>query len=318
MERAQRRFYATLLQNTALSEELLRVLAAFRDVGVEALPVKGVVLAETLYGHLGLRPTADVDVLVRPQQLPTARRVLRTLGFEHNSKPTFGELHHPFHDPRYFRDSPGGEVCLELHWALWASHFVRRRLSATSAPSQRLPWLHYASRFFTLDADVLWKRAVTGQLQGIPLRILSPEDTLLYLAIHRSDSPLRLRFVCDIAELLRRQGHTLDWDYVIHQARVAGARTVLFYGLALAQELLGAPSIPGVLPRLGISRIRRRLLDDACGARALFHPAAPEEVPDQRLLTRRLLAQDRTDQIVWALGYSMIVAAWQQLRQLAS
>jgi hypothetical protein len=39
LARAQRRYYATLLRNTALAEQLLRVLEAFRQAGVDALPV---------------------------------------------------------------------------------------------------------------------------------------------------------------------------------------------------------------------------------------------------------------------------------------
>src|SRR5437870_5434496 len=61
MARAQRRFYATLLQNTTLADELVRVCGALHEAGVESLPVKGVVLAETLYGNLALRPAADLD-----------------------------------------------------------------------------------------------------------------------------------------------------------------------------------------------------------------------------------------------------------------
>src|SRR5438094_7047511 len=43
MARAQRRFYATMLRNTTLTDELLRVLAALRQAEVAALPVKGLV-----------------------------------------------------------------------------------------------------------------------------------------------------------------------------------------------------------------------------------------------------------------------------------
>src|SRR3982750_735948 len=44
LAQAQRRYYATMLRNTALADELLRILAAFRLAGVAALPVKGLVL----------------------------------------------------------------------------------------------------------------------------------------------------------------------------------------------------------------------------------------------------------------------------------
>jgi hypothetical protein len=289
LERAQRRFYATLLRNTALASELTRVCAALNEAGVAAIAVKGVVLGETVYGNLALRPAADLDVLVRPHDLPAARSTLRSLGYAHRAEPLFAELHHPYHDPQYFCQAAGGEICLELHWALWAA------------------------RFFRLGAGALWERAGTAQLHGAEVRILSPEDTLLHLAIHRSRSALRLRFLCDIAELLRLHAAALDWDYLIGQARTAGARTALFFALALPAELLGAPLPPEVLPRLGVSRLKRRLLENTCGAAALFRPTADDDLRQQPHLVYRILEQDGAGQIARALGYSLFRTGWKHL-----
>ena len=289
LERAQKRLYATLLQNTTLADELVHVCLALRDAGMAALPVKGVVLAETLYGSLGLRPTADLDVLVQPRDLPAAREVLRTIGYAHRDEPTFAELHHPYHDPQYFRRHAGLDICLELHWALWAA------------------------RFFHLEAEQLWQRSVIGQLHGAELRLLSPEDTLLHLAIHRSRSALRLRFLCDVAELLRVHGATLDWQYILRQTREAGARTALYYALALPSELLGAPLPDDILPQLGVSRIKRRLLENTCGVSALFRPAAADDIRQQPHLIYRVLEQDGAWQITRSLGYSLFRTGWKHI-----
>jgi hypothetical protein len=53
--RAQRRSVATLLRNRTLETELLGVIGALGAAGVDSLPVKGIVLARTLYGSLALR-----------------------------------------------------------------------------------------------------------------------------------------------------------------------------------------------------------------------------------------------------------------------
>jgi hypothetical protein len=289
LERVQRRFYATLLRNTALADELTRVCAALSAAGVTAIPVKGVVLGETIYGSLALRPAADLDVLVRPIDLPAARATLRALGYSQRAEPLFAELHHPYHDPQYFHPAAGGEICLELHWALWAA------------------------RFFHLGADALWERASATRLRGAEVRLLSPEDTLLHLAIHRSRSALRLRFLCDVAELLRLHAATLDWDYLIEQARAAGARTALFFALALPVELLGAPLPAEILPRLRVSRLKRRLLENTCGAAALFRPTEDDDLRQQPHLIYRILEQDGAGQITRALSYSLFRTGWKHL-----
>jgi hypothetical protein len=289
LARAQRRLYATLLHNTTLRDELARVVAALGAAGVDSIPVKGVVLAETIYGNLALRPAADLDVLVQPHALPAARAVLHIMGYAHRAVPIFAELHHPYHDPQYFRRVDGADICLELHWALWAE------------------------RFFHLGAGALWKRAIVARLGGAEARLLSPEDTLLHLAIHRSRSALRLRFLCDIAELLRRHGAALDWGYILDQARAAGARTALYYALALPAELLGAPLPPEILPRLGVSRLKRRLLENTCGVSALFRPAGAGDLRQQPHLILRILEQDGTGQIAQALSYSLFRTGWKHI-----
>ena len=281
LAQAQRRYYATLMRNTALADELLRVLAAFRQAGVAALPVKGLVLAETLYGSLALRPLGDLDVLVRPADLPSARAALGELGFAQADEPGYENAYHPYHDPPYYRRAVGGSICLELHWGLWASHF------------------------FSLEIDALWRRAVLAQIHGADLSILSPEDTLLHLAIHRSRSALRLRFVCDVAELLRRHRATLDWEYLLAQTQAAGARTTMFYTLALAADLLEAPLPDGLLERLHVSRMKRRLLDHTCGTAALFRPTEPDDLSQQPHLILRVFEQDGAGHILRVLGASL-------------
>ena len=154
---------------------------------------------------------------------------------------------------------------------------------------------------------------MAGRLRDCAVQLLSPEDTLLHLAIHRARAPLRLRFLCDIAELLRLHGAALDWEYIIPQAHGAGARTALYYALALPAELLDAPLPPGILPRLGVGRLKRRLLENTCGVSAVFRPAAPGDLRQQPHLIYRILEQDGAGQIVRSLGYSLFRNSWKYL-----
>lgn len=278
--RARRRLSATLVKNRALKAELLTVLAALRQAGVDATPVKGVVLAETLYGSLALRPTADLDVLVRPEDAPCAREVLAALGYHHGDAPPFEALHHPYHDPQYYRSTAGGEVCLELHRALWAS------------------------RFWDED-DGYWGRRVTTDLGGAQARVLSAEDTLLHLAIHRARSPLRLRHLADIAELVRRHDGSLDWDLVLDTTRRTGARTAVHTSLTLSARLLGARVPAGVIEALGIGPVKRRVLERTCGPRVIFRPAPSGDLEQQPLLALRAFEQDGPARIARTLGHAV-------------
>src|SRR5689334_21340073 len=61
--------------------EALRALDALSDAGVPGLLLKGAALARMLYGTGEARSYYDVDLLVAPEALTAARRVLADLGY---------------------------------------------------------------------------------------------------------------------------------------------------------------------------------------------------------------------------------------------
>ena len=75
----QRRLARRNLRQTG---RLLLLLDQLRDVGVEAMPYKGPVWAEALYGDIALRTWSDIDLLVRHEQVPLVREMLLAFGFE--------------------------------------------------------------------------------------------------------------------------------------------------------------------------------------------------------------------------------------------
>ena len=293
---AQRRRSATLLQNRTLLGELLAALDAMAAAGVEAIPVKGLVLTEMLYGNLALRPAGDIDVLVRPEDLPAARDGLRALGYAQAAVPAYEERHHPFHDAPYYRPGAFRDTALELHHGL-------------SAPRQ-----------FRMDAASLWERSVTTELFGRTLRVLGPEDTLLHLAVHRARAPLRLRWIVDIAELMRRSGDDLDIAFLLAQARAIGARTTLAMTLELSDRLLDAPVPRPLAEGLAIGTTKRWLLERTCGVRAMFAASGADDDRQQPHLTYRLFEEDGARQIGRSLVDALVRKGdkWRDRRETRS
>lgn len=282
MARARRRRHVTLSTNARLGETLLTILGGMDAAGVTAMPVKGLVLAESLYGTVAARPCADLDVLVRPRDLPAARDVLRGLGFTQRAVPGYKALVHQFHDPAWGRGTGSEHIRVELHWALWSDSDRR------------------------LGTDGLWDRAVAATIMGSPVRSLSPEDMLLHLAIHRTRSALRLRWVVDVAELMRRHATTLDWTAYQELARVAGARTSSWMILSLARDLFDAPVPVDIVAALAVRRPKRLLLERTCGRAALFAAATDGDVTQQPHLALRAFEEDGPGRILGVLGGSVV------------
>ena len=74
-------------RNHALFNELIRVLEALSGNDIEAIPLKGPLLAIQAYGDLGLRVFRDLDFLVHDCDLKPTMTVLRSLGYEREPNP---------------------------------------------------------------------------------------------------------------------------------------------------------------------------------------------------------------------------------------
>ncbi|HSE95650.1 MAG TPA: nucleotidyltransferase family protein, partial [Methylomirabilota bacterium] len=104
----------TVARNAILFRRAARVLRTLGDAGIEALVLKGAALALAYYGDPGLRPMADLDVLVRPGAAAVASDVLRRCGWSADRAVTPGYL--AVTHAETFRD-PGRRKC-DLHWRL--------------------------------------------------------------------------------------------------------------------------------------------------------------------------------------------------------
>ena len=62
-------------------DEIARVLGSLADQGIVPVLIKGAPLAYTVYDDPSLRPRGDTDLLVRPEEVQQARRILK-LGVE--------------------------------------------------------------------------------------------------------------------------------------------------------------------------------------------------------------------------------------------
>lgn len=218
-EAFRRHNQANALLNTLLAKELVMLLDALAAKGVTAIPFKGVTLAQTAYGDLSLRECADIDLIVEQGAIPQARQVLWSLGYQLTSQDTgvgdeTGEAYH-------FFQKRNGIVAVDLQWIMARRHFG-----------------------FRLDRSAFWNRLKPVTLPAKSVMGLCPEDLLILLCVHGSKHAWeQLKWVCDVAELLRRRP-ALDWSRVLFQASEWKCRRMVLLGLSMAHYLFDA-----VLPR---------------------------------------------------------------------
>jgi hypothetical protein len=144
-----RRLQAQWAMSAFLATELEGLLKQFSLHGIEVLSLKGPVMAEALYGRMGLRPSDDLDLLVQPQDFARAQALLTDLGF--NAFQEVDDYHQPF---------GRGDTIVELHYAV----------APPSSPA--------------MDLEAAWRRAQVMQFRGQRSRFFAKPDLLIYLTIH--------------------------------------------------------------------------------------------------------------------------------------
>lgn len=218
----QQAFQTNLHKSLLLSRELIRIVDHLAALGLDAMPYKGLALAEVLYGDIALRQSGDIDLMIRRRDVPDIRDAVRELGYTpHFALSAPQERSYLKSGYEYAFDGEAGPNLLELQWAI-------------------LP------RFYAVDFTMedLFQRAVTLTVAGHPMRTPSREDLFLILSVHAAKHVWgRLVWLCDIAELMNASN--LDWKWIGARARDLGMVRILRVTILAAKSLLRA-TIPEV------------------------------------------------------------------------
>ena len=76
----QQAYFRTLSRSMVLYDAFRRVADAFAVNHIQVVALKGIHLAEWLYGDIGLRQFSDIDLLIREEDGEKAQQVLKDAG----------------------------------------------------------------------------------------------------------------------------------------------------------------------------------------------------------------------------------------------
>jgi len=193
------RVYRSQAAHVLRLEALLKdVGAAFETAGVQFAVFKGAALAHGYYGNPLHRAYADVDLLVRAEDLDRVDLLLRGFGCV-PSEPRWQEaLSCGYGEMLY--TAPNGAP-LDLHWHPFREPAIRQS--------------------FCLNTTDLLERSRIQRLDGTALPVLDPEDTLVVVCAHACyDGAYRLGWLVDVARI-EQSGH-VRWDVLDERCRKSG------------------------------------------------------------------------------------------------
>ena len=199
--RLDAQFYDNVARNLTLSSTLTALLDALAAQGIAAVPLKGPALAVMAYGDLSSRTFCDLDILVRRRDVERAEALLGRHGYRRRLDLA------GLRDVAYRHSETAYDLVRE-------DAGDRRDSLGVDAEVSRLP-----------DGSGTGSAAPGQTLLEATVSSLAVEDLLLYLCVHATKHRWeRLKWLCDIAELLRAR-QDIDWAAIIERADPAGRAT---------------------------------------------------------------------------------------------
>jgi hypothetical protein len=247
-----RRAKAHFILMQATAKKVARHLMAS---AIPAVMLRGPALAMGYYPDPYLRHCRDVDVIVKPEHLEDAEKILVSLGFSLNGSRRYwhkkGEL--PFSN---------GQVIVELHWNAYPMAVVDSSGSAD-----------------------IWLRPDALELDGFAVKALNPDHLLLSSCLHltcehRLDRLIR---VIDIRQIVNKTHDTIDWNWIVARAMDSAQGLVVWQALRFASEIVSARVPAIVLQKLAPARMSEKM------AANIFPPAAILATPSNNSRLRRFV-----------------------------
>ena len=225
VELGRRGYLATWTRNRERMAQLAQIAAGFREENIQWMALKGAALAVRHYADLGLRPMADLDILIRAEDVRRAAALLSRAGYraEDDAAPDAILRQVRVRHAWQFFGEPDWNF--DLHW---------RPVNRCYSPE--------VTRLF-------WEAAEAVRFGDRDVLVPSPSDQLFHVSVHglQWDWTRKVRWIGDALAVLREP---MNWDRIRQLAESARMSFRLANALEFLRNRFGAPIPPELHERL--------------------------------------------------------------------
>ena len=203
-----------------LTSVFLNLMAKLKEEQIELIPLKGPLLAVSLYGDVGKRYFGDLDFLVKGNDVGAVIKLMNQWRFVkyHPRKDLSSEQWDYYF--KWKKDiglvNRDQRVTVELHAGVYYHKLLKRE----------------NEKLFYHDLEEL-------QFAGVKVQCMNRENTFLYLIYHGAQHQyFRLFWLKDIAEILKRWD--LDHQNILRSSYSLGFERLLGLGLELTRNIFNS------------------------------------------------------------------------------
>lgn len=229
----EQRYYKTLQKNTLLYHAFEQIHTICSQYNISIIPLKGIFLAEQVYGDIGIRPLSDIDLLVPEQDIDTCVTILSELGYRFDTRfvksDFIDEQRESKHIPLMARQNVGVE-------------FHMRVLSVDHS--------------LGITTQDFWDHTIPGVLSGMQIQHFHPHFLLLHICLHEHEhfAHAKIHFIAyvDIAYCTATYRNCINWKEFTELCTKYNCVHQVFSHIYLAAKYIGA-DVPDNIYQLGAS-----------------------------------------------------------------
>ena len=224
--------YRSIARNGVHFSHLETIINQFASQ-IPVVLLKGVALAEGMYGGQAFRTMSDVDLWTPPSHMERAVALMQEADFTPYSKDR---------RPIALQMLSNGEV--QFYRTTWQTRSLVE-LHLSPFPGW---WLVHTA---AIDNEAIWER-LEPVAEHPGTWQLSPADTVIHLAVHTAvNHQFDLAFVRSLMDIaLTAQKRDVDWQAVVQRAKRWRVATVMYCVLDLLNTIIGLPELEPVLDAL--------------------------------------------------------------------
>lgn len=226
--------------------------------GIPIIALKNGGIAAGLIPDKAKCPMGDVDTLVYKKDFINTHKILTEMGF----------------CLKFRSDSEEEDVMKAFRNG--GTEYYSKGLNNSDGMWFELSWRPIAGRWIRIDKEPKAEELIERSrvVHNSKIRILSPEDNLLQVAIHTAKhSYVRepgFRLHLDVERIVKHS--KIDWDLFQIKVEDAGTKTAVFYSLEIAKRLFHTPIPEKILNRLRPNKIKNWVITGLLAKAGLLHP----------------------------------------------
>lgn len=216
----KKEYYATVVSNLKKVGAATKIFQELRKINVLVIPLKGISLLETAYKDVSVRPMTDIDILIKPEDIQTAKSVLEGLGYQYFES----------YRGSYNFNDPQNRMMIDVH-----TKFTRYE------------------QLFRIDYAEIYNRLTRITFNNqVQVHILCPEHQVAHICLHLAPglySDYNLINFLDLHNLISE--YPIDWEYLVEFAQRTKTASYLYAPIYLCAQLYQLDIPEFVLTKLG-------------------------------------------------------------------